>query len=333
MGNFVRSSDHGNIRVGISGWRYAPWRSTFYPKGLLQKYELHFASRTVNSIEINGSFYRLQTPKSYQAWYDDTPENFIFSVKAHKEITHVKRLRNVDASIANFFASGFLELKDKLGPILWQFPPTFKFDPELFKKFLDLLPKDISSAAACARKSERYIKPDSKEKYEDKKLRHAVEIRNESFATDEFIDLLKDADVALVIADTAGRWPQFEEITSDFVYMRLHGDTELYRSGYSEEAIEYWFKRMKLWHDGGQPKDAKLISPKDRAKTGDRDVYCYFDNTDKLWAPYDARKILEKFNLASELEDTPGKMSEKYQKKSKKKSKTSGDSSHGDLFN
>jgi uncharacterized protein YecE (DUF72 family) len=325
----VRASDNGNIRVGISGWRYTPWRGSFYPQGLLQKYELHFASRTINSIEINGSFYRLQKPESYIAWYKDTPDDFIFSVKAFREITHFKRLRNIEKPIADFFASGLLELKEKLGPILWQFPPTFRFDSELFKNFLDSLPKDIGSARACAKGSTRYAKTDSSEYYLDKELRHAVEIRNESFVTDKFIHLLKDAGVALVVADTAGRWPQLEEITSDFVYMRLHGDTELYRSGYSEAALEYWFNRIKLWREGGQPKDAKLISPKDQPKAKNRDVYCYFDNTDKLWAPYDARNILEKFNLADELEETPGKMSERYQKKSKKK----GATPHGDLFN
>ena len=334
MEDVVKRSNSGDIHVGISGWRYAPWRGSFYPKGLLQKYELHFASRTVNSIEINGSFYRLQTPESYKTWYENTPDNFIFSIKAYREITHFKRLRNVEKPVADFLASGVLDLKEKLGPILWQFPPTFKFDPELFKKFLDLLPKDTSSAKAFARKSdryvksERYVKSDSKEKHEDKKLRHAIEIRNESFVKDEFIDLLKDAGVALVIADTAGRWPQLEEITSDFVYMRLHGDTELYRSGYSEAALNYWFKRMKLWRDGKQLKDAKRISPKD-PKDENRDVYCYFDNTDKLWAPYDARKILEKFKLDNNLEEVPGKMSKKYQKRPK----DTGDTLDGDLFN
>ena len=325
----MRASDQGNIRVGISGWRYAPWRGSFYPKGLVQKYELHFASRTVNSIEINGSFYRLQTPESYSTWYKDTPDNFIFSVKAYRDITHFKRLRNVDRSIADFFASGFLELKDKLGPILWQFPPTFKFDSGLFKNFLGMLPKDFSSAKTCAKESERYVETDAREDQKNKKLRHAVEIRNESFVNDEFIHLLQDAGVALVVADTAGRWPQLEEITSDFVYMRLHGDTELYRSGYSEAALDYWFKRIKLWRDGKQPRDAKLILPKDRSNTESRDIYCYFDNTDKLWAPYDARKILEKFDLADNLEETPGKISEKYRKKSKK----DGDAPDGDLFN
>jgi uncharacterized protein YecE (DUF72 family) len=318
-----------DIRVGISGWRYAPWRGTFYPKGLVQKHELHFASRTINSIEINGSFYKLQNPDIYRRWYEDTPADFKFSVKAYREITHFKRLRNIETSIADFFASGLLELRDKLGPILWQFPPSFKFDKDLFTHFLELLPHDFHSALVCARKSHRYSETDSADSSRNQKIRHAVEIRNQSFVNEEFIHLLKDAGTALVIADTAGRWPQFEDITSDFIYMRLHGDTELYRSGYSDKALDYWFKRMQKWHKGDQPEDAKLILPHSSTTTSKRAIYCYFDNTDKLWAPYDARKILEKFRLDSDLEETPGKMSERYQKKPKK----NGDEPDGDLFN
>lgn len=207
-----------DIRVGISGWRYAPWRSHFYPKGLVQKKELYFASRAVNSIEINGSFYALQTPERYRSWYADTPDNFIFSVKAPRYITHMKRLHNVVEPIATFFASGVLELKEKLGPILWQFPPSFQFDEKLFTQFLELLPMDTHMA-------EKLTEGDD-EKIPKKRLRHAVEIRNESFKTEAFVKLLRQYHVALVVADTAGRWPQIEEITSDFVYMRLHGDQE-----------------------------------------------------------------------------------------------------------
>jgi len=304
---------HSDIRVGISGWRYPPWRGSFYPKGLIQKKELHYASRTVNSIEINGSFYKLQTPKSYLNWYEDTPENFIFSVKAYREITHFKRLRNVDESIADFFASGLLELKDKLGPILWQFPPTFKFDKNLFEHFLALLPKDTKTARSLAKNSNRHFEQHQDKSLANKKLRHAVEIRNKSFVDDEFIELLKNYGIALVVADTAGRWPQLEEITSDFVYMRLHGDAELYRSGYSDDALNHWYERMKLWSEGKQPKDAKFVTPHPHVATTPRDVYCYFDNTDKLWAPYDARKILEKFKLADSLEESPGTSSHENQ--------------------
>lgn len=291
----------GDIRVGISGWRYAPWRGSFYPKGLVQKKELHYASRTVNSIEINGSFYALQTPERYQTWYADAPDNFIFSVKAPRYVTHVKRLNDVEEPIANFFASGVLQLKEKLGPILWQFPPSFKFDPDLFTQFLELLPTDTHTAGA--------LKEDVYKGVPKKPLRHAIEIRNESFRNEDFIQLLRKYHVALVIADTAGRWPQIEEITSDFIYMRLHGDEELYRSGYSDAALERWYKRMVLWHQGKQPHDAKLILPHHTSTPKPKDIFCYFDNTEKRWAPFDARKILDKFDLTKDLEEEPGKLS------------------------
>lgn len=316
----MKRIDRGDIRVGISGWRYVPWRGTFYPKGLIQKNELHYASRTVNSIEINGSFYALQNPERYANWYKDTPKDFIFSVKAPRFITHIKRLRDVEEPIANFFASGPLELRDKLGPFLWQFPPTFKFDKELFKNFLELLPASFHDAQVCAKKVDKHFV--SVESKPNKNLRHAVEIRNESFVNEDFIHLLKDYGVALVVADTAGRWPQLEEITSDFVYMRLHGDAELYKSGYSDKALDHWYQRINLWSQGKQPENAKLIlSPHSHKPLHSHDVYCYFDNTDKLWAPYDARKILEKFDLAEALEETPGRLPDTRQSKSSMKNR------------
>lgn len=307
-----------DIRIGISGWRYTPWRDNFYPKGLRQKDELHFASRAVNSIEINGSFYGLQSPQRYGNWYADTPDNFVFSVKAPRYVTHIKRLRDVEIPIANFFASGPLQLKDKLGPILWQFPPSFKFNPELFDSFLALLPTDTQAAHRMAGHHNSEVKQPDTETPEKNHLRHCVEIRNESFRTDEFIKLLRHYKVALVIADTAGRWPQLEDITSDFIYMRLHGDTELYNSGYSDSALERWYQRMHRWSQGSQPDDPKLVSDQAPPARKSRDLFCYFDNTDKLWAPHDARKILTKFGLADQLETEPGKLPEGYNKPSKR---------------
>ncbi len=301
-----------DIRVGISGWRYTPWRNNFYPKGLRQQDELHFASRAVNTIEINGSFYGLQTPQRYGNWYADTPDDFVFSVKAPRYVTHIKRLRDVEVPIANFFASGPLQLKDKLGPILWQFPPSFTFDADLFKDFLELLPTDTQAAHHMARHHNSEVKHPDRGNPERAHLRHCVEIRNESFRNEEFVELLRHYKVALVVADTAGRWPQLEDLTSDFVYLRLHGDAELYRSGYSDEALERWYQRMHQWSHGSQPDDAKLVSDKASTQRKSRDIYCYFDNTDKLWAPYDARKILTKFHLADRLETEPGKLPDDY---------------------
>lgn len=294
------------FRVGISGWRYAPWRKNFYPEGLTQARELYFASRSVNSIEINGSFYALQTPERYQNWHDDTPDDFMFSVKAPKFITHIRRLDDVEHPVANFFASGVLHLKKKLGPILWQFPPSFKFDAKLFESFLQLLPHTAKQATTAVKK---YREDFENPTLQSQRLRHCVEIRNKTFLDPAYIALLRQYKVALVVADSAGRFPYAEDMTSDFVYMRLHGDAELYKSGYSDEALDRWFERMQMWSRGGQPKDAKCIdssSPPSDPK--ERDLFCYFDNTDKLWAPYDARKILAKLDLLKNLPAEPGKL-------------------------
>lgn len=287
------------FHIGISGWRYAPWRNNFYPKGLVQKKELYFASRSVTSIEINGSFYALQTPERYASWYVDTPDNFVFSVKAPRYITHIRRLNDVEEPIANFFASGIFELKEKLGAILWQFPPSFKFNEQQFHEFLTLLP---ATAANAQKNTQKYHPHFSLPNHFAKsaKLRHAVEIRNETFINETFIALLRKYHVAFVIADTAGRWPYAEDITSDFVYMRLHGDTELYNSGYSKEAIERWYTRIKSWSKGVQPRDAKLIAKRSKLKNS-LDVFCYFDNTDKLWAPKDARELSVLLGVDKEL--------------------------------
>ncbi len=295
------------IHIGISGWRYAPWRGDFYPKGLTQKNELKFASRAVSSIEINGSFYSLQRPELYAAWYDETPKGFVFSVKAPRYITHILRLRDVEKPIANFLASGVLALKDKLGPMLWQFPPSFKFDPELFETFLKLLPHDTEAALEVAKGCEARMEGRSYLQIDRKRqLRHAVEIRNESFVDPAFIALLRKYKVALVVADTAGKWPYREDLTSDFVYIRLHGAEELYTSGYSDEALDNWCQRIKRWGEGRQPDDAQLISKTKPRPRKARAVYCYFDNDVKVRAPYDARQLLRRLGLEEDLETTPG---------------------------
>ncbi|KZX56736.1 DUF72 domain-containing protein [Pseudomonas stutzeri] len=297
------------IHIGISGWRYAPWRGDFYPKGLTQKKELRFASRAVSSIEINGSFYSLQTPERYADWYADTPKGFVFSVKGPRYITHVRRLREVDGALANFFASGIFQLKEKLGPILWQFPPSFKFDPALFEAFLRQLPHDTEAALAIARDCEprmegrSYLSVDRK-----RRMRHAVEIRNASFVDPAFVELLRKYQVALVVADTAGKWPHHEDLTSDFVYIRLHGAEELYTSGYTDAALDEWRRRIESWNAGSQPDDARLISSKKPRRRASRQVYCYFDNDVKVRAPYDARQLLHRLGLDEHLQVSPGKL-------------------------
>ncbi|MGV6394813.1 DUF72 domain-containing protein [Pseudomonas caspiana] len=297
-----------DIRIGISGWRYVPWRGDFYPEKLTQKNELKFASRAVNSIEINGSFYSLQSPELYARWAADTPDDFVFSIKGPRFITHVRRLNDIEKPMANFFASGIFQLGRKLGPILWQFPPSFKFDEEKFEHFLSLLAHNMKQAKACAKGcDERMEKPGYLDLPKTGKIRHAVEIRHASFCVPQFVALLRKYKVALVVADTAGKWPYVEDLTSDFVYMRLHGDKKLYASGYSDAAIERWAERIEAWHKGAQPADAHLIEKKQKAPSRkSRDIFCYFDNDIKVRAPYDARKLLERFDLARTLQVAPG---------------------------
>lgn len=290
------------VYIGISGWRYTPWRGVFYPENLTQNRELEFASRTLQSIEINGSFYSLQRPESYAAWYAATPPRFVFSVKGNRYITHILRLRDIEKPLANVFASGVFNLREKLGPFLWQFPPNFRFDAERVEHFLSLLPRDTEQALQLARKREPRMKGRTRLAIDrNRKLRHAMEIRHESFIDTRFVAMLRKYKVALVVADTAGKWPYLEDLTSDFMYLRLHGEKELYASGYTEEALDRWALRIRAWSVGLAPVDAKHISYTPAPKRASRDIYCYFDNDIKVRAPFDARRLIEKLGLAAGL--------------------------------
>jgi uncharacterized protein YecE (DUF72 family) len=288
------------IRIGISGWRYSPWRGPFYPPGLPQRAELAFASRRFATIEINGSFYSLQRPESYAQWHAETPAGFVFSLKGGRYITHMLRLRNIEEPLANYFASGIFNLRAKLGPILWQFPPNFKYDRERMERFFRLLPRDTEAACALARKRSAWMKGRVRLGIDARRpLRHAVEVRHESFLDPSFIDLLREERIALVIAETAGQWPMAHDVTADFIYMRLHGDQELYRSGYSDRALSRWAQRIRAWHEGSEPAGAEKICARGPPGKAPRDVYCYFDNTDvKLRAPIDAQTLMRKLGIA-----------------------------------
>jgi uncharacterized protein YecE (DUF72 family) len=283
-----------NIRIGISGWRYEPWRGVFYPDELPQRLELHYASRQVSTIEINGSFYSLQRPESYAKWRAEAPENFEFTVKGPRFITHIRRLKEVAEPLSNFLASGLFNLAPKLGPLLWQFPPNFKYDRARMEAFLEMLPHDTERAAALASKHSDWMKERMQlEPGKKRPLRHAIEIRNESFLDESFVDLLRAHNVAFVIAETARKWPMVHDITADFVYMRLHGDQELYEGGYQDKALEKWADRIRAWHRGAEPEDATKISKASAPPARARDIYCYFDNTDvKLRAPKDAQTLM-----------------------------------------
>lgn len=296
------------IRIGISGWRYVPWRGSFYPPDLPQRAELQYASRHFATIEINGSFYSLQRPERYAQWYRETPDGFIFGLKGGRYITHMLRLREVEEALANFFASGVFNLREKLGPVLWQFPPNFKYDRERMERFFRLLPRDTAAACALARRRSAWMKGRVRLAIDAQRpLRHAVEVRHPSFLDPSFIDLLRERQVALVIAESAGQWPMAQDVTADFMYLRLHGDKELYRSGYSERALSRWAQRIRAWHQGSEPADADKISAGGPPSTGPRDIYCYFDNTDvKLRAPADARSLMRKLGIAWHHDEDAG---------------------------
>ncbi|OLC66531.1 MAG: hypothetical protein AUH79_05965 [Betaproteobacteria bacterium 13_1_40CM_4_64_4] len=267
--------------MGVSGWRYPPWRGEFYPEGLAQRRELEYASRTLLSIELNGSFYSLQRPESYARWYAETPAGFVFSVKGPRYITHMLRLRDVATPLANFFASGVANLREKLGPFLWQLPPSLEFDPASIEAFLSLLPRDTDQASALARRHNSKVKGRAKIAFgANRPLRHALEVRHESFVVAGFTELLRKHRVAFVVADTAGKWPEYEDVTADFVYIRLHGAHELYVSGYSDAMLDRWSKRIRLWSAGGEPRDARRISRRPAEH-----------------APRNARKLMHKLGL------------------------------------
>lgn len=286
----------------MSGWTYAPWRGHFYPKGLRQKDELAFAARQFPTLEVNGTFYGLQKPESFARWAEAAPDGFVFAIKGSRFITHTRRLREIEMPLANFLASGLLRLGEKLGPVLWQFPPSLRFDAALMAEFLELLPKDTRAAAALARRHDERMEGRAWARIDAKRpLRHAIEIRHDSFRDPAFVDLLRAHGVALVCAD-AVEWPRLMDLTADFAYCRLHGSVELYRSRYGEAELERWASRVEAWACGAPMRDGEFAGDPGAAGGGPREVFLYFDNTDKRHAPKDAAALTRMLDLASRPE-------------------------------
>ncbi len=284
------------IRIGISGWRYAGWRGVFYPSDLPQRDELRFASQQLSTIEINGTHYSLQSPSSFAEWYAVTPPGFVFAIKGSRFITHMKQLNDVEPALANFFAQGVLLLEEKTGPFLWQLPPRMRYAREKLVAFLRALPKDSEHALDVARGHDQRVAGRTWLRVEEhRRFRHALEVRNPSFAGPELIDLLRAHEVALVASDAAGHWPYAEDVTADFVYVRLHGASELYTSGYREEELHEWARRVRVWQRGGCPRARCWGSPGSSRREG-RDVYVYFDNDAKVHAPFDAIRLAGALN-------------------------------------
>jgi uncharacterized protein YecE (DUF72 family) len=266
--------------VGISGYDYKPWRGAFYPDDLPARRWLEYASARFNSIELNGTFYSLKSPAVFERWVNETPaRDFVFAVKGGRFITHNLKLRNAERSLGNFFASGILALGRKTGPFLWQLPGTYRFDAERLDGFMRQLPRTSRAAEDVAlRHDERLRRGALVDAAADVRYRHAFEVRHPSYFHDEFYALLREHRCAFVVADTAGKFPYAEEVTADFVYVRLHGSQELYASGYTDAELDGWASRIGAWRASG------------------RDVYVYFDNDIKVHAPYDAMRMARRVN-------------------------------------
>ncbi|ACO46630.1 DUF72 domain-containing protein [Deinococcus deserti] len=283
----------GRVYVGTSGWTYRHWRGTYYPQGLVQRRELEYLAGQMASVEINGSFYSLQRPETYARWASQVPPGFIFAVKGGRFVTHMKKLRDVRQPLSNFFASGVLRLEDRLGPVLWQLPERLRFDAALIEDFLALLPRSTTEAARLAQEHSAHLEGRAwMDVQHELPIRYALEVRHDSFRTPELTSLLRRAGVSLVVADAAGLFPLIEEVTADFVYVRLHGSRELYRSGYQPDEIDTWARRIRAWQAGTEPPDARRLT-EEPVPLRPRDVYVYFDNDIGTHAPFDALALMK----------------------------------------
>ena len=261
----------GKIHVGIGGWVFEEWRGTFYPKGLSQKRELEYAGQHLTSIEINGTYYGSQKPESFARWRAETPEGFVFSVKGPRFATNRGVLAEAGATIERFFASGVTELKEKLGPVNWQFLPTKKFDPADFEAFLKLLPDKAGGLA----------------------IRHVVEVRHESFRVPEFVALLRKYGIATVLTDKE-EFPEIPDLTAPFVYVRLQRSAERVETGYPPKELDQWAQRAQAWAKGGAPASPKPIAAPEKKAPKSRDVFIYMINGFKPKAPAAAMALIER---------------------------------------
>lgn len=278
----------GQARVGTSGWRYPPWRGDFYPRGLPQRRELAYLAERLPTVEINGTFYSLARPEACTAWRADVPDRFVFAIKGSRYITHMLKLRHFEKPLANFFSSGLLRLGSTLGPILWQMPPQLRYDDARVRAFFDAVPRDIAAAERWARRHDRRTTGRSALRTAEPRpgpIRHAVEVRHPSWLTGDALARLRELDVALVAADTAGKHPFSLERTADFAYVRLHGSTALYASRYTDAELAAWANRIAAWTAAGA------------------DVYVYFDNDARGYAPHDALRL----QAALETQDPRGR--------------------------
>jgi uncharacterized protein YecE (DUF72 family) len=282
----------GTIRLGTAGWVFEPWRKSYYPEGLKQKDELAYSSARLGNIEINATFYSHQKAASFQNWASQVPPGFVFTVKGHQLVTHIKRLKDIELPLANFFASGVMALGDKLGPFCWQLPGNSKYDPERMETFLSLLPQTPEALVALAAKTDYGKNPPYLDATGITRVRHAIEVRHESFADPRFIDQLRAHNVALVVADTAD-WPYADQ-TADFAYARLQGAPG--KKSYSPAERDQRAGWLRAWSEGKPAEGAPLVAAADAAPA-DRDVFAFFVSTDKENAPHNARAVMATLGL------------------------------------
>ncbi len=268
-----KTSEHGAVHIGVGGWTFEPWRGVFYPDGLRQKDELSYASRKLTCIEINGTYYSLQSRDSWRKWADETPDGFVFTVKGSRFTTNRKELAGAAPSLEKFFDQGLDELGDKLGPIFWQFANTKKFDPEDFEAFLELLPKTLGKT----------------------RLRHAVEVRHDSFCTPAFAALLRRHDIGCVYADHS-TYPEIADLTAGFVYARLQTGSDDIETAYEDQALDAWAERIRTWAAGGEPADLPKVDPQTTAPGNPRDVFAFIIHEGKVRAPAGAMALIQRLN-------------------------------------
>lgn len=293
------------VLAGLSGWNHLSWRGAFYPESLPKRLELAYAALKVPTLEIGGTFYRLHSPRQFAIWSAATPEGFVFSLKAHRAVTHLCRLSGAGLSVARFFGSGPLCLGPKLGAIIWQLPLSLTFDPVRIRNFFELLPKDSAQAERMARHYNCLRPGAAPPPGLPSAIRHAIEVRHKSYACPAFVAQLRHYKMAVVNADTAGKWPRIEDPCADFMVLRLKNGAGTGKSGYFPPGLDYWARRMQLWACGGEPPDALRASPEPAPAAAGRDIYCYFDGDATAHAPFDAMHLNARLGLDDGAKQEP----------------------------
>ena len=287
----------GRVRIGLSGWSYEGWKGEVYPESLRPEDRLRWVAERVDAVEVNTTFYRLTSPAVVRRWVEAVPRSFRFAVKGSRYITHQKRLRDAEQSLANFFASGVLEFGSQLGPLLWQLPAGTSVDVDRLEAFLSWLPSDTDEARRLARRHDDRVDDVAYGTDTTHRMRHVLEVRDDALLTDAVARRCRDHGVALATSHSS-RWPWTEELTAGFAYVRLHGPGDLYASAYDDAQLGWWADRIQRWRAGGQPEDARRLTGLEPPRRDQRDVWVFFDNDNGGQAPRDAARLREMVSAA-----------------------------------